>query len=91
MYAPGHFAVKKIAVGDSHQYLMEILREACHHPCLLPPLTLMSGTQIRLLEQLRHPNIVSYHHAWIEPTRFSSFGPRVPTLQCVYLRLRGLR
>jgi serine/threonine protein kinase len=62
---------------------MEILREACHRPCPLLPLTLMPDTQIRLLEQLRHPNIVSYHHAWIEPTRFSSFGPRVPTLQCV--------
>jgi hypothetical protein len=70
-------------VGDSHQYLMEILREARRHPCPFSPPTLTPAMQIRLLEQLRHPNIVSYHHAWIEPTRFSSFGPRVPTLQCV--------
>ncbi|KAF6756309.1 other/IKS protein kinase [Ephemerocybe angulata] len=60
--ALGHFAVKKIAVGESHSYLLKILRE------------------VRLLEQLHHPNIVTYHHAWLETTQFSSFGPRVPTL-----------
>lgn len=27
----GHFAVKKIAVGDSHSYLLKILREVCTH------------------------------------------------------------
>ena len=26
----GHFAVKKIAVGESHAYLLQILREVCH-------------------------------------------------------------
>ncbi|KAJ2929458.1 hypothetical protein H1R20_g7635, partial [Candolleomyces eurysporus] len=58
----GHFAVKKIAVGESHSYLIKILRE------------------VRLLEQLHHPNIVTYHHAWLETSQFSAFGPRVPTL-----------
>ncbi|KLO11390.1 kinase-like protein [Schizopora paradoxa] len=58
----GHFAVKKIAVGQSHSYLTKILRE------------------VRLLETLRHPNIITYHHAWLESYQFSSFGPRVPTL-----------
>ncbi|ETW76102.1 hypothetical protein HETIRDRAFT_53797 [Heterobasidion irregulare TC 32-1] len=58
----GHFAVKKIAVGESSAYLLQILRE------------------VRLLETLRHPNVVSYHHAWLESTRFSQFGPTVPTL-----------
>jgi hypothetical protein len=58
----GHFAVKKIAVGESHAYLLSILRE------------------VRLLETLRHPNIITYHHAWLETTQFSSFGPRIPTL-----------
>ncbi|TDL15946.1 kinase-like protein [Rickenella mellea] len=58
----GHFAVKKIAVGQSHSYLLQILRE------------------VRLLETLRHPNIITYHHAWLESCQFSSFGPRVPTL-----------
>ncbi|PCH45087.1 kinase-like protein [Wolfiporia cocos MD-104 SS10] len=58
----GHFAVKKIAVGQSHAYLLNILRE------------------VRLLERLHHPNIVTYHHAWLETCQFSSFGPQVPTL-----------
>jgi hypothetical protein len=38
----GHFAVKKIAVGESHSYLLKTLKE------------------VRLLERLRHPNIISY-------------------------------
>ncbi|KZO98693.1 kinase-like protein [Calocera viscosa TUFC12733] len=58
----GYFAVKKIAVGRSHSYLLRTLRE------------------VRLLETLRHPNIVTYHHAWLESYQFSSFGERVPTL-----------
>ncbi|EPQ53519.1 kinase-like protein [Gloeophyllum trabeum ATCC 11539] len=58
----GHFAVKKIAVGDSHSYLLNILQE------------------IRLLERLHHPNIITYHHAWLEMARFSTFGMEVPTL-----------
>ncbi len=28
----GHFAVKKIAVGDSQSYLLKILREVCDAP-----------------------------------------------------------
>lgn len=40
--ALGHFAVKKIAVGDSHSYLLKTLRE------------------VRLLERLHHPNIITY-------------------------------
>ena len=39
--------------------------------------------QIRLLEKLHHPNIITYHHAWLETCQFSSFGPKVPTLQYV--------
>ncbi|KAF8526599.1 kinase-like protein [Hysterangium stoloniferum] len=58
----GRFAVKKIAVGQSKDYLVNALRE------------------VRLLETLHHPNIVTYHHAWLETCRFSSFGPAVPTL-----------
>ena len=62
LYFPGRFAVKKIAVGESHTYLVDILRE------------------VRLLEALRHPNIITYHHSWLEPTQFSLFGPKVPAL-----------
>ncbi|KAG8691375.1 putative serine/threonine-protein kinase iks1 [Ceratobasidium sp. 423] len=58
----GHFAVKKIAVGDSPAYLMEILRE------------------VRLHAKLHHRNIITYHHAWLESARFSSFGLAIPTL-----------
>lgn len=36
--------------------------------------------KVRLLEQLHHPNIITYHHAWLETYQFSSFGPKVPTL-----------
>lgn len=32
IYFAGHFAVKKIAVGDSHSYLLKILREVCSAP-----------------------------------------------------------
>ncbi|KAG8966342.1 putative serine/threonine-protein kinase iks1 [Tulasnella sp. 419] len=58
----GHYAVKKVAVGQSHAYLLNILRE------------------VRLLETLRHPNIITYHHSWLESFRFSPFGELVPTL-----------
>jgi serine/threonine protein kinase len=49
----GTYAVKKIAVGTSKEYLVKMLRE------------------VRLLEALRHPNIIPYHHSWIDVTRFS--------------------
>ncbi|KAL7415204.1 kinase-like domain-containing protein [Mrakia frigida] len=58
----GLYAVKKVAVGESHDYLIKVLRE------------------VQLLQTLRHENIVTYHHAWIERTRFSSFGPKVQAL-----------
>lgn len=41
--------------------------------------------QVRLLERLHHPNIVTYHHAWLEKCQFSQFGPKVPTLQLSHL------
>ena len=41
--------------------------------------------EVKLLEKLRHPNIITYHHSWLETTQFSSFGPPIPTLQCVSL------
>ena len=76
----GRFAVKKIAVGESHSYLLGTLREARGSLCCLVTLILRC-LQIRLLETLRHRNIVTYHHAWLETCQFSAFGPKVPTLQ----------
>ncbi|KAG8897498.1 putative serine/threonine-protein kinase iks1 [Tulasnella sp. 403] len=58
----GRYAVKKVAVGQSHDYLLNTLRE------------------VRLLETLRHPNIITYHHAWLESSRFSTFADPIPTL-----------
>ncbi|KIK21438.1 hypothetical protein PISMIDRAFT_681439 [Pisolithus microcarpus 441] len=69
----GRFAVKKIAVGESHSYLLSILRE------------------IRLLETLRHRNIITYHHAWLESSQFSSFGPKIPTLHVLMQWAEGGR
>ncbi|KDQ06555.1 hypothetical protein BOTBODRAFT_181484 [Botryobasidium botryosum FD-172 SS1] len=58
----GRYVVKKIAVGESRDYLLQTLSE------------------VRLLETLRHENIITYHHSWLESHKFSSFGPLVPTL-----------
>ncbi|KAG8996939.1 putative serine/threonine-protein kinase iks1 [Tulasnella sp. JGI-2019a] len=58
----GQYAVKKIAVGQSHDYLMKTLQE------------------VRLLEALRHPNIITYHHSWLEPCQFSPMAAPIPTL-----------
>ena len=71
--------MKKIAVGESHTYLLGILREVRE---LSRRTSLdLDGLQIRLLETLRHRNIITYHHAWLESCQFSAFGPKVPTLQ----------
>ncbi|CAE6493195.1 unnamed protein product [Rhizoctonia solani] len=115
----GHFAVKKIAVGDSPSYLMEILREvSCKvvgYTCRMQawalfatpmrpwnPRSMNRGDMllgrrtilfcpfnvcsqllrhtVRLHSKLHHRNIITYHHAWLESARFSSFGLTVPTL-----------
>lgn len=82
MHVVGRFAVKKIAVGQSHEYLLNALREVGATFTLRLPVKLCrsKGNQVRLLETMHHPNIITYHHAWLETTRFSSFGPSVPTL-----------
>lgn len=41
--------------------------------------------EVRLLETLRHPHIIPYHHAWIDATRFASFGPPVPALHVLMM------
>ncbi|KAJ2116073.1 putative serine/threonine-protein kinase iks1 [Coemansia sp. RSA 922] len=58
----GQYAVKKVAVGNNHQWLKRMLRE------------------VKLLESLRHSNVVEYKHSWLEMHRLTSFGPNVPCL-----------
>ncbi|KAJ1725466.1 putative serine/threonine-protein kinase iks1 [Coemansia erecta] len=58
----GHYAVKKVAVGNNHQWLRRMLRE------------------VKLLESLRHQNVVEYKHSWLEMHQLTSFGPKVPCL-----------
>lgn len=41
--------------------------------------------EVRLLEALRHPNIIPYHHVWIETTNFSSFGPPIAALHVLMM------
>ncbi|RCI01804.1 hypothetical protein CU098_010703 [Rhizopus stolonifer] len=58
----GKYAIKKVAIGNNHPWLVRMLRE------------------VHLLERLRHPNIVSYKHSWLEYNRLTAFGPEVPCL-----------
>ncbi|PIA19345.1 kinase-like protein, partial [Coemansia reversa NRRL 1564] len=58
----GHYAVKKVAVGNNHQWLKRMLRE------------------VKLLESLRHPNVVEYKHSWLEMHQLTTFGPNIPCL-----------
>ncbi|KAJ2727135.1 putative serine/threonine-protein kinase iks1 [Coemansia sp. Benny D115] len=58
----GHYAVKKVAVGNNHKWLRRMLRE------------------VKLLETLRHSNVVEYKHSWLEMHQLTNFGPRVPCL-----------
>lgn len=41
--------------------------------------------EVRLLETLRHPNIIPYHHVWIENARFSSFAPPIASLHLLMM------
>ncbi|KAJ1929658.1 putative serine/threonine-protein kinase iks1 [Tieghemiomyces parasiticus] len=36
--------------------------------------------EVKLLETLRHPNIVDYKHSWVELQQLTRFGPKVPCL-----------
>lgn len=56
----GHFACKRVPVGDDHAWLEKVLVE------------------VQLLQQLSHPNLVSYRHVWLEDAQTSTFGPSVP-------------
>ncbi|KAK8846730.1 hypothetical protein IAR55_005817 [Kwoniella newhampshirensis] len=41
--------------------------------------------EVKLLEALRHPNVIPYHHSWIDTTRFSSFGPSITALHVLMM------
>lgn len=41
--------------------------------------------EVRLLEALRHPNIIPYYHSWVDETRFSSFGPPILALHVLMM------
>lgn len=41
--------------------------------------------EVRLLETLRHPNIIPYYHSWLDETRFSSFGPPILALHVLMM------
>ncbi len=60
----GHFACKRVPVGDDHKWLEKVLSE------------------VRVLQGLSHPNLVSYRHVWLERARISRFGPRV---ECAFI------
>jgi serine/threonine protein kinase len=36
--------------------------------------------EVKLLEKLKHPNIIEYKHAWLEDRQLSVFSPKVPCL-----------
>ena len=38
--------------------------------------------EVQLLQRLHHPNLVSYHHVWLEDAQITKFGPSVP---CVFI------
>jgi serine/threonine protein kinase len=58
----GEFAVKIIPVGESHEWLVRMLKE------------------VRLMQKLKHVNLVEYKHAWVENRKLHRFGPSVPCL-----------
>ncbi|KAI4746742.1 kinase-like protein [Aureobasidium sp. EXF-12298] len=38
--------------------------------------------EVQLLQRLTHPNLVSYHHVWLEDAQITNFGPSVP---CIFI------
>lgn len=47
--------------------------------------------EVKHLEKLRHPNVVAYHHAWLEHDAVSQTAPRVPTLFLLMVRAIAFR
>ena len=63
----GIFAVKKVPIGASIG--SDYVKKAL--------------TEVKVLESLRHhPNVVEYHHSWVDTARLSDFGPPV---RCLFI------
>jgi hypothetical protein len=45
--------------------------------------------EVHLLEVIQHQHIINYHHAWVEKSSFSSFGPPTPTLHILMAYANG--
>ncbi|GAA5985992.1 hypothetical protein JCM11641_004893 [Rhodosporidiobolus odoratus] len=45
--------------------------------------------EVHLLESLSHPNIITYHHAWLETSLPSPLRPAVPTLHVLMALANG--
>ncbi|ORY73062.1 kinase-like domain-containing protein [Leucosporidium creatinivorum] len=45
--------------------------------------------EVHLLEVVQHPNIVTYHHAWVENSSLSAYSPSVPTLHILMAYANG--
>ncbi|GAA5936987.1 hypothetical protein JCM10213_000159 [Rhodosporidiobolus nylandii] len=45
--------------------------------------------EVHLLESLSHPNIISYHHAWLETSLPRTFAPPTPTLHVLMAFANG--
>jgi hypothetical protein len=73
----GHFACKRVPVGDDHAWLEKGNSTPCrvriNYLTKFPVLI-----EVQLLQRLSHPNLVSYRHVWLEDIKLNRFGPSVP-------------
>lgn len=58
----GHFALKKITIGDDSKWLLKVLREV----------TMLCKISFN------NRNLVNYNHVWLEVSSINDFGPEVP-------------
>ncbi|GAA5853206.1 hypothetical protein JCM8547_000242 [Rhodosporidiobolus lusitaniae] len=45
--------------------------------------------EVHLLESISHPNVINYHHAWLQSSPPSTFAPPVPTLHVLMAFANG--
>lgn len=50
---------------------------------------LRSLNEVHLMEELVHPNVIHYKHAWVEMAQTSAFTPPVPTLFVLMMAANG--